>query len=114
MRCRWVLLAGLMGLLCLFPAVNAEVFHGRYRLALGEPDRPIDDATVWVYVIGWGREERVEVGVIRQGILDVRFDSADVPELTPEILLVAIEFPDGRWYRGPHFPPDSAKRDPSV
>ncbi len=105
MCCRWVLLAGLVVFSHLCPAAAATVFTGRYHLTLGTPDRPIDDATVWIYVIGWGSVERVKAGVIRGGVFDARLDSAELPVLSPEIFLAAIEFSDGRWYRGPDFPP---------
>lgn len=114
MRCRWVLLAGLLVFSHPIEAVTTKVFEGRYRLALGRADRPIDRAVVWVYVIGWGGLERVEAGVVRGGVVHVRLDSADVPVPTPESFLVAIEFPDGRWYRGPDFPQDGGNSGTSA
>jgi hypothetical protein len=114
MCCRWVLLAGLVAFSHLSPAAPATVFTGRYRLTLGTPDRPIDDATVWIYVIGWGSVERVKAGVIRGGVFDAVLDSAEVPVSSPEIFLAAIEFSDGRWYRGPDFPTEGANSHASA
>jgi len=86
------------------PHATGAVFEGRYRLALGGADYSVDDATVWVYAVGWGRLERFEGGVVRDGRVNIVVNSEDVPFPDPWTFLVAIEFPDGRWFRGPDFP----------